>query len=45
MAACLGDGGDDEVPDLAAQFGEVGGGQAPKVGRLADAFEPHGASS
>ena len=41
VTAVLGDGGDDEVADLAGQLVEVLVGQVSQVGRLPDPFEPH----
>ena len=42
VAAGLGDGGDDEVADLAAQLGQVGLGQLAEVVGVTNPFEEHG---
>ena len=41
VAAGLGDGGDDEVADLAAQLGQVGLGQLAQVVGVTNPFEDH----
>ncbi len=42
VAAVLGDREHDEVPDLARQLLQLVERECPQVGRLVDAFEPHG---
>ena len=42
VSGVVGDGGDDEVTDLAGQFVEFVVGEVPQVGRLAgDALQVH----